>query len=203
MEKQELWKLFFVIFHDLSVESFQELVVRPLPWTCGTTLESVWTHSQFYLDHLSSFINIFLNIFKSLQPLVMKLSSCWHSPRAGSEKQGFSLPINPRCFLPLSSSFPAPWNIQDFPGFVQHPSLSQAWEQFLCIPLIHLQSATSCSFSCFFFFLCNSLRPKFSFGLSKTGLWLHSCPFFSWTKPGILSCLSEALALPKEERNVV
>lgn len=97
MKKQELWKWFFVIFHDLSVDSSQELVLRPLPWTCGTTLESVWTHSQRYLDHLSSLINIFLNIFKSLQSLVMKLSSCWHPPWAGSEKQGFSLPINPSC----------------------------------------------------------------------------------------------------------
>lgn len=150
-------------------------MLEPLLWNRGARLEVVWTHSQLCLAHLSSLINIFSYNSKSLQPLVIQPSHCYHSTWTGSEKQDFSLPADLRCGASGSCPPQRAAVLLAHPGFPWLCPLQTQQSSLWGFPLqlsvlLHLQGQCAMNISSSFsslFFLHSSLRPIFSFGISN------------------------------------
>lgn len=155
------------LFSRISVEAFA-LNLWNHPGICLNTQPILFGSPKLLQKHFPKYLSIFTALGNDTFFLL--------APTLGWLREaGFFLTNKSKlwCVLPLSS-FPAPLAHPGFPCFCP-ASITQGWEQFLCTP----QSSFTCKIpqvvplrGSSFFFLCNSLGPKFSFGLSKTAFCL-------------------------------
>lgn len=164
------------VFSRISVEAFA-LNLWNHPGICLNTQPILFGSPKHLYKHFPKYLVIFTALgndaFFLLAPTraVVCLASVllFSCPTVPLAHPGFLW------FCPASITQPAMGTV---------PLHSQSW--FTCnIPQLVPPRVSS------FFFLCNSLRHKFTFGFDSI------MPIFSWTKPGLLSCLSKALELPK------